>query len=306
MQSSYTIKVNRGAGYADYHSAEQLVRFFDTGDSHQDVLLSPTENKILLLLIQRAGKVVSREELLTFAWASRVVASGSINQCIFSLRNIIGDDRVHECIQTVPRKGYTFNADALLSGKQCVDFSLRLDGCEPELCDTTTLFKDAQNIEAGCNDISLGKGCEYSGVCPVASSHKMSHAMRYLLGFKKIILLAGCVTCCLLFLLATEIFANSPEIYASQSSVYEVIAGQHKLIVLNPILDSSEIRQATQHLKLFDSKPITIVFHRWNENYGASCIDGDMRALNTSLKIGLSFDKEFIEFLKQCRRVRDV
>ncbi|MNK89759.1 hypothetical protein D3C87_1097780 [compost metagenome] len=42
-----------------------------------------------------------------------MVASGSLNQTVFSLRNILNDSRDHEILMTVPRRGYCFN-------RQCV------------------------------------------------------------------------------------------------------------------------------------------------------------------------------------------
>jgi DNA-binding winged helix-turn-helix (wHTH) protein len=55
--------------------------------------------------------VVTREELLGYAWADRVVSQGSLNQQIYVLRQILGDEKGRQIIQTLPRRGYLFNPD---------------------------------------------------------------------------------------------------------------------------------------------------------------------------------------------------
>lgn len=71
--------------------------------------LAYAETRLLQLLLVQPGAIRSRNEIMDFAWEGRVVTAGSLNQAIFTLRNLINDGRDHELLQTVPRRGYRFN-----------------------------------------------------------------------------------------------------------------------------------------------------------------------------------------------------
>jgi cholera toxin transcriptional activator len=60
------------------------------------------------------GVTKSRDEIIDYTWNDRVVASGSLNQTVFSLRNILNDSRDHEILMTVPRRGYCFNRHCIV------------------------------------------------------------------------------------------------------------------------------------------------------------------------------------------------
>lgn len=63
--------------------------------------------RLLLCLAQRAGQVVSIDELLSEAWAGVIVTSDSVYQAVTSLRRLLGDDPKQPAyIATVPRRGY--------------------------------------------------------------------------------------------------------------------------------------------------------------------------------------------------------
>jgi cholera toxin transcriptional activator len=65
--------------------------------------------RLLERLLREPGEVVSREQLIACGWAGRVVGEGSLNQQIYSLRQLFCDERGREIIQTLPRRGYQFN-----------------------------------------------------------------------------------------------------------------------------------------------------------------------------------------------------
>lgn len=72
-------------------------------------------SRLLERLLVIAGDVVSREELIAYAWPERVVGQGSLNQQIYTLRQILGDEKDREIIQTLPRRGYLFNPSYLIN-----------------------------------------------------------------------------------------------------------------------------------------------------------------------------------------------
>jgi transcriptional activator of cad operon len=63
--------------------------------------------RLLICLAERAGEVVSIDELLDQAWAGVVVTPDSVYQAVASLRRQLGDDpKQPSYIATVPRLGY--------------------------------------------------------------------------------------------------------------------------------------------------------------------------------------------------------
>lgn len=97
-----------------------LVYFYPTrfqlqlGGDEERIELGYSGSRLLERLLQTPGEVVTREELLQFAWADRVVSQGSLNQQVYVLRQILGDEKERQIIQTLPRRGYLFNPDYLL------------------------------------------------------------------------------------------------------------------------------------------------------------------------------------------------
>jgi transcriptional activator of cad operon len=63
--------------------------------------------RLLLCLADRAGEVVSIDELLRHVWSEAMVTPDSVYQAITSLRRVLGDDAKQPVyIATVPRLGY--------------------------------------------------------------------------------------------------------------------------------------------------------------------------------------------------------
>ncbi|RWU27040.1 DNA-binding protein [Pseudomonas alkylphenolica] len=81
----------------------------------EEITLARADARILELLLLEPGAICSREAIMAFAWDDRVVSAGSLNQSIFMLRNILGDSKDHDLLITVPRRGYRFNSDQLVS-----------------------------------------------------------------------------------------------------------------------------------------------------------------------------------------------
>src|SRR5882724_2592185 len=63
--------------------------------------------RLLLCLAERAGEVVSIDDLLDQVWSDVTVAPDSVYQAVTSLRRVLGDDAKQPTyIETVPRLGY--------------------------------------------------------------------------------------------------------------------------------------------------------------------------------------------------------
>lgn len=75
----------------------------------EPVALTPKAFEMLVLLVQRSGKLVDKSTLLEELWPGTSVEESNIAQNIFALRRALGvpgDER--EYIETVPKRGYRF------------------------------------------------------------------------------------------------------------------------------------------------------------------------------------------------------
>lgn len=84
------------------------------GEQEDKIDLGYSGSRLLERLLQTPGEVVSREELMSYAWADRVVGQGSLNQQIYTLRQVLGDEKDRQIIQTLPRRGYLLNPSFLI------------------------------------------------------------------------------------------------------------------------------------------------------------------------------------------------
>lgn len=64
---------------------------------------------VLVYLLQRPRRVVTKAELLGAVWGDRIVTEGSLKSCLTEVRAAIGDHE-RKLIRTVPRRGYMFEA----------------------------------------------------------------------------------------------------------------------------------------------------------------------------------------------------
>jgi DNA-binding winged helix-turn-helix (wHTH) protein/TolB-like protein/Tfp pilus assembly protein PilF len=71
------------------------------------VPLKPKVYETLIVLIKNSGRVVEKEELMKQVWPDTFVEENNLTGNIFALRRAFGE---YEYIETVPRRGYRFNA----------------------------------------------------------------------------------------------------------------------------------------------------------------------------------------------------
>jgi len=74
---------------------------------HELVPLTPKAVAMLVALIERRDRAVTKEELLDLVWPTVTVEEGNVAYTISLLRHILG----RESIQTIPKVGYRFSAE---------------------------------------------------------------------------------------------------------------------------------------------------------------------------------------------------
>jgi len=75
-----------------------------------EVKLRPKVYETLKYLVENAGRLVAKEELMQAVWPDAFVTDDSIVQCTVELRRAL-DDREQAFLKTVPRRGYVFVAE---------------------------------------------------------------------------------------------------------------------------------------------------------------------------------------------------
>ena len=99
--------------FGPYHLDSAAVRISKNG---KEVELEPQVFNILLLLIERRERVVTKDELLEEIWYGRAVSDHVITRTIYELRKILDDKSGQEShIRTVRGKGYQFIAEVIES-----------------------------------------------------------------------------------------------------------------------------------------------------------------------------------------------
>lgn len=73
------------------------------------VRLAPKDLELLLALLERAGQLVTHEQLIGRLWPDVVVDDANLTRHVVSLRKALGDDaEAPSYVETYPRRGYRF------------------------------------------------------------------------------------------------------------------------------------------------------------------------------------------------------
>jgi DNA-binding winged helix-turn-helix (wHTH) protein/tetratricopeptide (TPR) repeat protein len=98
--------ITKGSYRFDRFELEPSRRLLTRGGDR--VAVSPKSFEVLLYLVQHAGQVVLKEELLKAVWPDSFVEESNLTQHIFWLRKALGDKSGY--ISTIPGRGYEFTA----------------------------------------------------------------------------------------------------------------------------------------------------------------------------------------------------
>ena len=80
-------------------------------DGDRSIELSPKALDLLLLLVEHAGSLVTKDEILKAVWPDVAVTDNALTQVVSDLRHALGDSSsAPRYLETVPRRGYRFIA----------------------------------------------------------------------------------------------------------------------------------------------------------------------------------------------------
>ncbi|AIN17040.1 hypothetical protein CH54_3208 [Yersinia rochesterensis] len=131
--------------------------------SHQETgeqkRLGEYQVKLLSVLLQHSGQILSRDELTNLVWKRRVIGNNSLPNAVHTLRVALGDDKKQQrIIQTIPKIGYLLDATyceiieedeapPALSDVEIADDPLMVNHNLSENADQTLLKTVAENRE---------------------------------------------------------------------------------------------------------------------------------------------------------------
>lgn len=92
------------------------------------VALAPKPFELLLLLLERAGQAVPRDELKQRLWPRMVVEPGSLHTAVAAVRRAIEPPGAPRCIEAVRKHGYRFCAEVAVVGLQFPAYALAWPG----------------------------------------------------------------------------------------------------------------------------------------------------------------------------------
>ena len=92
--------------------------------------LRPKTFGVLAYLVENAGRLVPKDELMEAIWADVVVSDESLAKCVSEVRAALGD-RDQRLVKTVPRRGYLFDVPVSPS-TDTLDADVRASATAPE------------------------------------------------------------------------------------------------------------------------------------------------------------------------------
>ncbi len=96
--------------FGDFY-VDAAKRLLLTSDG-ENMPLMPKAFDTLLYLVERSGKIVGKDELMSAIWAGRIVEENNLTQNISTLRRVLGEKHgENRFIATVPGQGYKFVAE---------------------------------------------------------------------------------------------------------------------------------------------------------------------------------------------------
>ena len=153
------------------------------------VAVPPKALQILVLLVEKNGEIVSREELLEKVWQETFVEEANINYTISLLRKSLGNKKL---VQTVPKRGYRFTAEVKKIGRKFGSRNFSNERNSARKIGRKQIFSDCRNEEK--------KTCCF-GVC-------CHYQFIFLNGFRLLFLAGKCSA--KYFLRRTETSRRSP------------------------------------------------------------------------------------------------
>jgi Tol biopolymer transport system component/DNA-binding winged helix-turn-helix (wHTH) protein len=124
----------------------------------EQVTLTPKAFETLVALVERAGRLVEKDELLNEVWAGTTVEESNVAQNVFALRRVLGkSEDGSPYIETVPKRGYRFLPKVKVSEDRGEELRTRLQSGKhaPPKAQAPTATPDAPTHTQACSDAAV-------------------------------------------------------------------------------------------------------------------------------------------------------
>jgi DNA-binding winged helix-turn-helix (wHTH) protein/tetratricopeptide (TPR) repeat protein len=114
------------------------------------VAIRPKVFDILLVLVERHGHLVGKDELIQLVWPEQFVEEGNLNKTVSLLRIALGESngggKIEKYIETVPKRGYRFIADVrAIHGDHVIELASEIPLPGPQEKTETALTEISSN-----------------------------------------------------------------------------------------------------------------------------------------------------------------
>ena len=93
--------------HINIETGEAVNNLSPDGEDMSNERVDPLGVKLLIILAQNQGELVTKESLLTALWPNTIVNEDALSQCVSRVRKLLGDQhRQPKFIETLPRRGY--------------------------------------------------------------------------------------------------------------------------------------------------------------------------------------------------------
>src|ERR1700704_1573926 len=87
--------------------------------SGEVLTIPPKAFELLLFFVENPGRLLEKNVLMDKVWADSFVEEGNLKIHVHTLRKVLNENG-KEFIETIPRRGYRFNADVRSSGDNMI------------------------------------------------------------------------------------------------------------------------------------------------------------------------------------------
>jgi DNA-binding winged helix-turn-helix (wHTH) protein/Tfp pilus assembly protein PilF len=92
-----------------------------------NVPLTPKVFEMLVVLVERNGHLVEKEELLNLVWADAFIEESNLARCVHTLRKALGEEHGgHRYVETVPKRGYRFGGEVRVHEQAVADAPIKI------------------------------------------------------------------------------------------------------------------------------------------------------------------------------------
>lgn len=121
-----TVSKSRVFRFSDVELRERLHRLTRSG---KPVVIEPKALRVLLYLVENAGRVVTKDELLSAVWGDTAVTDNSLTRAVALIRRVLEDDpHMPGFIETVSTSGYRFICPVEVEEESSAESGGMMDG----------------------------------------------------------------------------------------------------------------------------------------------------------------------------------